>query len=726
MPACLRIAMTAVLAVGLCVSCAEHERDTVIRNVSAFADVYGLVRWFHPSDEAAEVDWNSFALYGVSKVKDCRDIDVLKRELESMFLPVAPGISFTTDETYDGLGSITPADTCGMDVVSWQHYGVDLGLVGTPYISKRTCRSVFGNEREKFVMNKAFMTAGYVGSDIVIRIPLRIVSDTDDFKVFVRAALIASEDEMLRFMTSSEPPIVNTGEWTVYEKRFHISEECAGCKIVFGISTEGCGTLDYGIEDIRSDKFGKVRNVTSWGDSMCYDYTQTGNYRTAATKDLIFDRHSEFGDVYSREIAEGLYVHVPLALYATPQYTYPVGDAVAMDNLRRDMQSYEATQQDMVLADLTVIWNVVKYFSSYLAEQSIDWDSAFCKYLDKALRSHSFDPRLQKEFLYVLNDAHSNVYETSSSEWYYLPVRVIRMKEGIVVRESFSDVLLRGDIILDIDGRNALDSFESLYVLAAGRREVKDQLVERLWLRSFGADRNVKVTVSRAGETVSLSVPLIGRDDFIHSMSSLPRSGSRWIDDDILYLDLATTDYEDVLRFMGERTERQTVIFDIRDGCRFDLANVLFLLAGADRLSELPRKGILNVPQVIYPATPVIQDTLKDLPVPEPDSQNIFLIGPSNYSNHEYVIDCVRYMGLGLLVGADTGGCNGIINRIVLPSGESARFTGMKVLSNIGRSHYYFMKGIHPDIAVDYDLQDIAEGNDTVLATAIGIADSAI
>ena len=97
--------------------------------------------------------------------------------------------------------------------------------------------------------------------------------------------------------------------------------------------------------------------------------------------------------------------------------------------------------QDMMLADLTVIWNVVKYFSPYLAEQSIYWDSAFCKYLDKALRSHSFDPRLQKEFLYVLNDAHSNVYEISSSEWYYLPVRVIRMKEGIVVRESFLDVL---------------------------------------------------------------------------------------------------------------------------------------------------------------------------------------------------------------------------------------------------------------------------------------------
>lgn len=35
-----------------------------IANLEAFARLYGYVRFFHPSDEAAALDWDRFAVYG--------------------------------------------------------------------------------------------------------------------------------------------------------------------------------------------------------------------------------------------------------------------------------------------------------------------------------------------------------------------------------------------------------------------------------------------------------------------------------------------------------------------------------------------------------------------------------------------------------------------------------------------------------------------------------------
>ena len=39
--------------------------DRELDNVAAFARLYGVVRYFFPSDAAASLDWNQFAVDGV-------------------------------------------------------------------------------------------------------------------------------------------------------------------------------------------------------------------------------------------------------------------------------------------------------------------------------------------------------------------------------------------------------------------------------------------------------------------------------------------------------------------------------------------------------------------------------------------------------------------------------------------------------------------------------------
>lgn len=63
-----------------------------IENVATFARLYGVVRFFYPSDIAASLDWDRFAVYGVKQVRAALDGDGLKTTLDALFSPLGPGI----------------------------------------------------------------------------------------------------------------------------------------------------------------------------------------------------------------------------------------------------------------------------------------------------------------------------------------------------------------------------------------------------------------------------------------------------------------------------------------------------------------------------------------------------------------------------------------------------------------------------------------------------------
>jgi len=66
-----------------------------LRNLEAFATLYGLVRHFHPSDQAAAADWNFIVIEGARKVETATD---LAKALTEIFQPVAPTLRVFTGE----------------------------------------------------------------------------------------------------------------------------------------------------------------------------------------------------------------------------------------------------------------------------------------------------------------------------------------------------------------------------------------------------------------------------------------------------------------------------------------------------------------------------------------------------------------------------------------------------------------------------------------------------
>ncbi|MBK8553685.1 MAG: hypothetical protein IPL53_22590 [Ignavibacteria bacterium] len=115
-----------------------------INNQKTFAKLFGYIRYFHPGDEASDIDWNKFAVYGCSIVDKCNGSKELKEELINLFLPIAPAIKiFETGENIQfNPAEITPENISEFKTISWQHFGVDFGIdnENNIYSSERTNR----------------------------------------------------------------------------------------------------------------------------------------------------------------------------------------------------------------------------------------------------------------------------------------------------------------------------------------------------------------------------------------------------------------------------------------------------------------------------------------------------------------------------------------------------------------------------------------------------------
>src|SRR6185503_14651413 len=71
--------------------------STQVASLHAFGRLYGVLRWFHPSDAAAAVDWDGFAVNGVRRVVGISDPGKLRAALGELIAPFAPTVEIVSD-----------------------------------------------------------------------------------------------------------------------------------------------------------------------------------------------------------------------------------------------------------------------------------------------------------------------------------------------------------------------------------------------------------------------------------------------------------------------------------------------------------------------------------------------------------------------------------------------------------------------------------------------------
>ena len=171
----MRIRLLCLLAIACGAGGAGAGEGETMENLRAFARLYGYVRFFHPSDEAAALDWNAFAVHGAGRVRDAADAGALRGALRELFAPVAPYVQVEE-------GEIPPPDPVppdGARPVAWQHYGVFLSDKSNIYRSVRVGREAGVEPLFERLPEPGEATVADLGRGLSCRVPL-VLGATDD------------------------------------------------------------------------------------------------------------------------------------------------------------------------------------------------------------------------------------------------------------------------------------------------------------------------------------------------------------------------------------------------------------------------------------------------------------------------------------------------------------------------------------------------------------------
>ncbi len=109
-----------------------------LQNLTAFTRLFGIVRYFHASDQAAAADWDAVAVNAVDAVESAKDASELVTRLNDIFLPLAPSVRiYPSSAPLPAPRVVKPAGA--KTIVAWQHNGLGQGpkKAESIYVSER-------------------------------------------------------------------------------------------------------------------------------------------------------------------------------------------------------------------------------------------------------------------------------------------------------------------------------------------------------------------------------------------------------------------------------------------------------------------------------------------------------------------------------------------------------------------------------------------------------------
>jgi hypothetical protein len=714
-----------------------------IKNIEAFARLYGYVKYFHPADEAYEIDWDRFAVYGVKQVEPAKNSTELKKILEELFLPIAPSIVIypANEKASFSVSRITPADTTGMKTIAWQHYGVRLNGTYRDFESLRLHRKVkytggFGNVMQ---MMKA---EPFRGKEFIYKAAVK--AESGNGHLWFR---VDRPKRQMGFFDNMDDRPIRADEWKTYEIKGQIEPDALG--IAFGCFLKSQGKIfiddfqflvkegdqwkpmeikNAGFENDKEGTKPETWNTTGEG----YSFQVTAQTAAQGSKSFIIEsvpvegpgrlypRNPRIGEYIDKDLGMGLSCIVPLALYGTDEQTYPPAKEEAFKNLLNTLKteiSPESTANDPYVrwADVVIAWNVFQHFYPYFDLVNADWQEELTRALQKAQTDKNEDDflRTMREMTAKLQDGQNYITHPLEKNYSFFPFLVDWIENHVVITASNDKQLQKGDIILSVDGIAAADVLKKAETCISGSPQWKRARA----LAEFGLGPRNSTTplkIKRNGRIMELAVTR----NFTGEIDEFERKTIEELKGNIFYIDLAKLTWTEVEPAIEKLSAAKGVILDFRGSSRYGIS-ALF-----PHLVDSGLQGfITEIPEVIYPDRQAIEYTGYDYTYPcsppEIKAKKVFIIDNRTTGSPETFIGVARHYKLGEIIGRQTAGNNGTVNSFTLPGKYGVSWTGMRVLKH-DRSQFH-LKGIAPDVPVERTIKGVKEGKDELLEKAIEI-----
>ena len=579
----------------------------VITNLRAFAKLYGYVRYFHPSDAAAEVDWERLAIHGARQIHGAETPAALKAELERLFAPIAPTIKlYPTGETPPSRHELlTPADTAGLQLVAWQHRGVGLGNQG-PYRSIRLHRPGRSSQVRSGgggglgAISQTHSAAPYRGKQIRLRAALRTEGLGARAHLWLRIDRPDGQTGLYKRMADRP---VSSETWDTYEISGTVDEDAEnivvgafmrGSGVVYvdaielSVSANGDSWTDIPIENAGFEIGTSKAELPGWNtrSSADHQFLQTSSLSYAGSQSLIIDSGGYAavsgllfttrpapGETVRKPLGRGIVAQIPLSLHSREGQTLrpsstPAPSALTDELNKIDLNALSAGDAALRSGNVIIAWNVFQHFYPYFDVVDVDWDAVLTRTLRRAQDDQSSAEFLQtlRRMVAQLDDGHGNVIHPLQQEHAQPPIRATHANGKIVVT-TVADSLVardtaciqRGDVI------TAIGEVSASGALAEAKRHISGspQLKEYQALIEMGRGPRgslMRLSVRRGEErhrcTLHRSFKGLLIPDRPAPLASL--------EEGIEYVDLTRASMDSIQAKIQELADAKGVIFDLR------------------------------------------------------------------------------------------------------------------------------------------------------------------
>lgn len=167
---------------GKTITLAEPARPLTPRgldNLVALSRLLGYVRHFHPSDQAADADWNAFAVDAVRVVEDAKNAADLAKKLADRFRPLAPTVRVFPDGARPRLPYelSPPRNETDLRIISWRHRGFGQKAPNAIYHSERVLKDAPAGKVPANSADPQQPFSASLGGGVSALIPLALFAD---------------------------------------------------------------------------------------------------------------------------------------------------------------------------------------------------------------------------------------------------------------------------------------------------------------------------------------------------------------------------------------------------------------------------------------------------------------------------------------------------------------------------------------------------------------------
>jgi hypothetical protein len=723
-----------------------------IDNVSAFARLYGVVRYFYPSDAAASLEWNRFAVHGVKQVRAARDAKELQATLQTLFTPLGPGL-----EIGQKLSSVPAPGSPDSQLVAWRYLGAGMAgaSVSGPYKGKRTNRPMTSSSSEAFTTLMQSVPALYLrGKAIRLRGLVRATPGNAAGAAALWMRVDRADRQVGFFDNMSNRPI-REPEWREYVIEGPVADDATN--LAFGVMASGAVTADYeAIALEQRDAAGGWAPITikdpgfEWApDARSEGWVRAGQSNSAAitrptdkapegqrflriapasspatpspSTAELFESPPVLGAHADIDLGPGLRARVPLAL-SEAQAIEDATRSSSLTALRAAIASVkdagDQADLDTRLADVVVAWNVFRHFYPYWTESRVDWDARLPTEIERMFGATTRATHLDALRLLVadVHDGHGAAIDVRNrGERGWLPVQLGIIEGQLVVTATGAPANAPvGAIVATLDGVPAGQRMSVAMGLASGTAQWKE--TRALW----------EISTCPMGTVVTLVVDSGAgpRSSNLRCDAKQPPPEKRpdpvvQLTSGVWYVDLTRAKMVDVTPVISKLAQATGVVFDVRGYPTDAGAQMLpYLLetSEADRWMHVNKivgpfghsAGWQSIGWNLKPRSPRLAGKV------------VFLTDGRAISYAESVMGYVADRKLATIVGGTTAGANGNVVTFTVPGGFRLAFTGMRVTKHDGQTPHH-LAGVKPDVPAAPTIAGVRAGRDEVLDAAVAL-----